>query len=130
MLLRTVEKGHSDRRGAGPRYGETRRGGAMNRYERAIEILNAAVGGPTAPVGGPHQAFWRGKTRAQFVAFKVLNRPIVTPGNGAGSTIVQAMRGQGDFGSDTGNEDAIFRRMPAGRPAVPDADIAFIQQWI
>lgn len=102
----------------------------MNRYERVIEILDTSVGGPGATVGGPHHAFWRGKTRDQFIATKPLGRQLVTLGNGAGSTIVQALRGQGEFGLDTGNEDAIFPRMPAHKPAVPDADIAFIEQWI
>jgi len=102
----------------------------MNRFERVIEILDTAVGGASEPVGGPHKAFWRGKTRDQFILLKPVNHLIVTLGHGADSNLVQALRGQGDFGTDTGNDDALFRRMPAGRPAVSDADIAFIEQWI
>lgn len=102
----------------------------MNRFLRVKEILDTAVGGPQAPVGGPHQAFWRDKTRDQFVAFSVLGLPLVTLGDGNGSNIVKALRGEDPFGRDTGNPDGVFRRMPAGRPAVPADQIAFIARWI
>jgi outer membrane lipoprotein-sorting protein len=42
----------------------------------------------------------------------------VTPGNGATSPIVKTMRASGN------------RRMPKGRPAVPDEQIKLIEQWI
>jgi hypothetical protein len=102
----------------------------MGRFMRVKEILDSAVGGPTATVGGPHRAFWRSQTRDQFVAFSILGLPIVTLGDGDGSNIVKALRGEDPFGQDTGNPDGVFRRMPAGRPPVPADEIALIARWI
>ena len=102
----------------------------MNRFERVIQILDQAVGGPASPVGFPHRAFWRGVTRDEFVAKKVIGLALVTIGNGAGSNLVKALRGETPFGADTGNPDADFSRMPAGLPPVPPAEIAFIEKWI
>lgn len=102
----------------------------MTRYEQVIAILDASVGGPSAPVGFPHAAFWRGLTRDQFVIRKVLGLPLVTVGDGAGSTLVKALKGETPFGSDLGNPNADYRRMPAGMAPVPATEIAFIEQWI
>jgi hypothetical protein len=102
----------------------------MNRFLRVKEILDTAVGGPTAPVGGPHRAFWRNQTRDQFVGFEVLGLPLVTLGQGDVSNLVKALRGENPFGRDTGTADAEFRRMPAGRPPVLPDQIAFIARWI
>lgn len=102
----------------------------MNRFLRVIEILDTAVGGPAAPVGGPHRAFWRTRTRDEFVVFSILGLPIVTLGDGDGSNLVKALRGEFPFGRDTGTPGANFRRMPAGRPPVPPDQIAFIAAWI
>jgi photosystem II stability/assembly factor-like uncharacterized protein len=103
----------------------------MNRYERVVQILDSAVGGPSAPVGF-HGAFWRGLTRNQFVAKKVFGLELVTVGNGAGSNLVKALKGESPFGADLPDPppEASFNRMPSGRDPVAAADIAFIQQWI
>ncbi len=71
----------------------------MNPYARVLEILDAAVGGPTSPVG-EHGAFWRGLTRDQFVAKKVYGLPLVMVGNAAASNLVKALTGQSPFGAD------------------------------
>jgi hypothetical protein len=102
----------------------------MTRFERVKQILDSAVGGPGAPVGGPHMAFWRNRTRDQFVAFSILGLPIVTLGQGDNSNLIKALRGQEPFGEDTGTPGATFPRMPAGRPAVPAEQIALIARWI
>ncbi len=102
----------------------------MNRFLQVKQILDDAVGGPGSPVGGPHRAFWRNQTRDQFVAFRILGLPIVTLGNGAGSNLVKALRGQNPFGQDTGTPGATFRRMPAGRPPLPDESIDVIATWV
>ena len=102
----------------------------MNRFERVIEILDQAVGGSAAPVGGPHRAFWRGKTRDQFVVMSAAGKRILTLGSAATSNIILALRGETPFGADTGNPDGLFSRMPAGLEPVSPADIAFIAQWI
>ena len=47
----------------------------MKRFSQVKQILDAAVGGPAAGVGGPHGAFWRSRTRDQLVAFKILGLP-------------------------------------------------------
>ena len=102
----------------------------MNRFQQVKEILDNSVGGPNAVVAGPHGAFWRNLSRDQFVAFKILGLPIVAVGNGSGSNIVKALRGESPFGLDTGIQGASFRRMPAGRPPVPPDQVAFISSWI
>jgi photosystem II stability/assembly factor-like uncharacterized protein len=101
----------------------------MNRFERVIEILNNAVGGPSAPVSF-HGAFWRGGSRDEFVAKKVFGLQLITVGDGTGSDLVKALQGKTPFGADTGNPDADFNRMPSGLPPVSGEDIAFIQKWI
>ena len=101
----------------------------MNRFEKVIHILDNAVGGPTAPVGF-HGAFWRGGTRNDFVAKVIFGLPLITVGHGASSHLVKALKGETPFGADQGNADADFNRMPSGRDAVSDEDIAFIRQWI
>lgn len=101
----------------------------MNRYQKVFEILDSAVGGPTASVGF-HGAFWRGHTRDQFVARKVIGLPLVVVGDGANSNLVKALKGETPFGADSGNPNADFNRMPSGRPPVATADIDFIKKWI
>jgi hypothetical protein len=85
---------------------------------------------PPAPLSGPRGPFWRSQSRDQFLAFSFAGQALVTPGDGAGSGLVKALRGQLPFGKHTGTPGAGFRRMPAGRPAVPDEQIAVISTWI
>src|SRR4051794_34289883 len=103
----------------------------MNRFQRIIDILDTAIGGPMVDIA-VHRAFWRGLTRDQFVAKKVFGLDLVQVGQGADSNLVKALRGVAPFGSDLPDPpaDAQFSRMPAGRPPMPDADIAFIERWI
>jgi hypothetical protein len=102
----------------------------MNRFRQVKEILDSSVGGANAPVAGPHRAFWRNQTRDQFVAFSILGLPIVNLGDGHGSNLVMALRGQTPFGQDTGAPSASFRRMPAGRDPLPTDQIEIIATWI
>ena len=53
----------------------------MNRYERVIQILDTAIGGPDVGIGA-HGAFWRGLTRDQFVAKRVFGQDVVQVGQG------------------------------------------------
>ena len=103
----------------------------MTRYERVMQILDEAIGGPNVNIG-VHGAFWRGLTRDQFVAKKVFNRDLVIVGNGSASNLVKALKGESPFGVDLPNPPpgAQFSRMPAGLSPVSEADIAFIQTWI
>jgi hypothetical protein len=101
----------------------------MAAYQTVIDILDAAVGGSTAPVGA-HGAYWRGKTKAQFIATNVFGQQLLMPGNGKDSNLVKALRGEAPFGADIGTAGGIFRRMPAGRPAVKPEQIDVIQKWI
>jgi hypothetical protein len=101
----------------------------MGRYQEIINILDQAVGGSAASVGA-HGAFWRGKTRDQFVAANVFGQKLLVLGDGAASTLVKALSAQAPFGSDAGTPGATFRRMPAGRPRVPKNKIAVIKKWI
>jgi hypothetical protein len=102
----------------------------MTNFLEIKEILDNAVGGAAVPVAGPHRAFWRTQTRDQFVNFKILGLPIVTLGNGSGSTIVKALRGEAPFGQDFGTPGASFRRMPAGLAPMAAEKIAVISAWI
>jgi photosystem II stability/assembly factor-like uncharacterized protein len=103
----------------------------VNRFQRVIEILDRAVGGPNAPVGF-HGAFWRNSTRNDVVVRKVFGLPLITVGDGAGSNLVKALKGQSPFGADLADApaDATFSRMPAGLEPVPPSEIAFIETWI
>src|SRR5262245_44903058 len=98
----------------------------MTRYERVVAILDQAIGGPGASIGA-HGPFWRGLSRDAFVAQEVFSLPLVVVGDGAGSNLVKALKGETPFGSGPG---ATFPRMPFGFPPVPEAEIAFIQRWI
>lgn len=102
----------------------------MDRFQQVQGILDGAVGGSASVVPGPHGAFWRDKSRDEFVAFSLFGFPVVTPGDGDGSTIVKALRGEAPFGQDAGTAAAQFRRMPAGRPPLPAEQLATIVQWI
>jgi hypothetical protein len=57
-------------------------GAAMTSYAQVQHILSTAVGGVDVPVPGPHGAFWRTRTRDQFVQFSIFGLPVVTPGTG------------------------------------------------
>jgi hypothetical protein len=102
----------------------------VNRFDRVKLILDTAVGGPGAVIAAPHGTFWRSLNRAQFLAFTFAGVQLVMPGDGAGSGLVKALRGQFPFGKDIGVVGATFRRMPAGRDPVPDDQIAVISRWI
>jgi photosystem II stability/assembly factor-like uncharacterized protein len=103
----------------------------MNRFQRAIQILDDAIGGRAVNIGY-HGAFWRGLTRDQFIVCKVYGRDLVKSGDGAGSNLVKALKGESPFGADlpTPPPGALYDRMPDGLLPVTDADIAFIQNWI
>lgn len=103
-------------------------GTTMLRFERVKQILDNSVA--ARPTFGAHGAFWRSQTRDQFVAFSFAGETLVTIGNGAGSGIIKALRGEAPFGVDIGTPGARFRRMPGGLPPVPDDEIKFIEDWI
>jgi hypothetical protein len=101
----------------------------MTRYERVQQILDESIGGPDAQIG-VHGAFWRGKTRNEFVAMLVRNRQLLVVGDGASSNLAKALKGEAPFGADVENPPpgATLSRMPAGfNPASPE-HIAFIQK--
>lgn len=104
---------------------------SMNRFERVIQILDDAIGGPDAIISA-HGAFWRGLTRDEFVAKNVFTLDLIVVGQGASSNLVKALKGGSPFGADLPNPppDAKFPRMPAGLDPVPAEDIAFIERWI
>jgi photosystem II stability/assembly factor-like uncharacterized protein len=103
----------------------------VGRFQRVLEILDTAIGGPDAAIG-LHGPFWRGLDRERFVATKVFGRPLLVLGDGAGSNLVRALEGDAPFGADLEEppEGATFNRMPSGMAPVPAESIAFVQQWI
>ncbi|MCW2722882.1 MAG: hypothetical protein JWR81_6704 [Pseudonocardia sp.] len=98
-----------------------------SRFARVIQILDNALGSAPAHT---HGAFWRGLTRDQFVAKVVLAKPLLAIGDGAGSNLVKALRGQSPFGKDQGVPGATIFRMPKNLPPASDIDIDFIESWI
>ncbi|WP_064745339.1 YCF48-related protein [Pseudonocardia acaciae] len=103
----------------------------MNRFQRVREILDEAVGGAGASVGF-HGAFWRNTTRDRFVAARVFGLGLVIVGDGAGSNLVRALKGEAPFGADLPEPPAgaRFNRMPSGREPVPAEAIAEVERWI
>ena len=99
----------------------------MKRLDRVKEILDSSVNGEAI---GAHGAFWLTLDLEKFKAKKVYGRRLVEPGDGPASNLVLALRGQAPFGDDVGTPNASYPRMPARRPQVPDAEIAFIEKWI
>ena len=91
----------------------------MTRFDRVIQILDEAIGGPAVNIA-VHGAFWRGLSRDQFVAKSVLGVKLINLGNGAGSNLVKALKGESPFGQDLDSPppDATFDRMPSGLPPV------------
>ena len=87
----------------------------VNRFSQIKVFLDAAVNGEQI---GRHGPFWRGMSRNEFIALPVFGLPILIVGDGAGSNLIRALRGQG------------LPRMPAGFPNMPNDRIAFIESWI
>jgi hypothetical protein len=58
----------------------------MNRFERVVQILDEAIGGPGTSIRA-HGTFWRGLTRDQFVALEVFDRSLIVIGRGGDSNL-------------------------------------------
>jgi hypothetical protein len=103
----------------------------MTRFERVIQILDDAIGGPGVNIA-VHGAFWRGVTRDQFVVKQVQGLDLLVVGNGIASNLVKALKGESPFGADLPDPPpgARFDRMPSGLDPVSAENIAFIQKWI
>ena len=103
----------------------------MTRFQRVVQILDEAVGGPAASVSA-HGAFWRGITRDQLLTKKVFGHALIVGGQGRASNLVKALKDEAPFGSDLDDPPpgAEFSRMPSGFPPVPNTSVAFIQKWI
>jgi hypothetical protein len=102
----------------------------MTPFEQVVQYLENSVGGNDL---GAHGNFWRTLTKEQFKAYIVsvnVNVPLLTVGNGAGSNLIKALKGELPFGSDTGVVGAAFPRMPYGYPQIAPDQIDFIKTWI
>jgi hypothetical protein len=99
----------------------------MTRFDHVKEILDQAV---NFEVIGGHGAFWRAKSRTQFVQARIFGLPLLVIGQPAESNMIKALRGLAPFGEDTGTPGGMYRRMPAGRAAMPEDNIRFLEQWI
>jgi hypothetical protein len=95
----------------------------MGRYTEVITILDNLVAGKQI---GAHGAFWRGKSRDQFVAQMVFGYPLLVIGNSTNSNIIRALSGAAPFGSDAGTRNSMFRRMPGGLPPASKSDIGML----
>jgi anaerobic selenocysteine-containing dehydrogenase len=92
-------------------------------FARVQQILDDAVGGPGAAIGA-HGTFWRGATRDQFINMSVFGLKLIELGDGNGSNLVKALRGESPF------DGSSFRRMPAGMGPVSVGMISEIADWI
>ncbi|WP_037390283.1 hypothetical protein [Sinorhizobium americanum] len=104
------------------------------RYQDIVSILEEAVSSDDIAA---HRNFWRTLTRDEFVAFKVFGSvPLVarseagTSFDPAESNLIKALEARWPFGRDIGFVGANFRRMPAGRPALAQAQIDRIRAWL
>jgi hypothetical protein len=73
--------------------------------------------------------------RDQFVAGNIFGQQLIKPKAGGGfdpdaSALVEALEARLPFGSDAGTGGANYRRMPAGRSAMPHDQIAIVRAWI
>ena len=101
----------------------------MTSFMQVKIILDRLVGGEEIRM---HGAFWRGKTRDEFVALNVMGLPIIAVGDPAGSNLVKALRGIPPFGRNLQPRPAgaRFNRMPDRFPPATEAEIRLIEQWI
>src|SRR5258706_12916287 len=110
-------------------------------YAEVVALLNGFVKNRVPPVvrlpHSPHRDFWNRMTVEQFLSGFVPNvndengnpLPIVIPGRGEDSPLVQALRGaKGSlFDPDTG----IYPRMPSdGGPLMDNESIDALAAWI
>jgi hypothetical protein len=102
----------------------------MTQFDQVVQYLEDSVGGNDL---GAHGNFWRGLTKDQFTNYIVsvtVNVPLLKSGDGAGSNLIKALKGELPFGNDVGVEGAAFPRMPFGYEPLPAQRIAFIKNWI
>ncbi len=95
-----------------------------------IQMLLDKVLGPTP--AGNHGAFWRGKTRDEFVELAVFGIKIIEPGAPEKSPLIGAMRGSTPYGSERSQKsnDQMWLCLAAEQPAATKEDIEFVSNWI
>jgi hypothetical protein len=100
-------------------------------YSDIKVILDAAIDGDDI---GAHGAFWRQRTRDQFVRHRVFGQLLIARnGNdfdAENSALIKAIEGRSPFGLDTGTPDARYNRMPSRRPPVAPDKVQIIKDWI
>ena len=101
----------------------------MTSFTQVKVILDRLVRGEEIRM---HGAFWRGKTRDEFVVLKPMGFPVVAIGDPANSNLIKALRGLPPFGRDLQPRPpgATINRMPSRRPPATEEDIACIERWI
>jgi hypothetical protein len=103
----------------------------MTSYSDIKAILDAAIGGDDI---GAHGAFWRERSRDQFVRHRVFGQALLFA-SGSGfdpdnSALIKALEGRAPFGRDVGTPGANFNRMPSRRAPLAPEEIEVIRQWI
>lgn len=94
----------------------------MENLTKVRTILNQAT--CNQPYHDGHDRFWN-KPKAEFIACKVYDQgPVIIPGNGAGSPLIKALKGEKPF------DGSSYPRMPQDCPPVSPSDIKVIETWI
>ncbi len=89
----------------------------MAGLQQIRDLLERVLGAAPLPF---HIAFWRGRTRDELVATRVVGQPLIVVGQPEASPLVQALRGEA-----SGPIRAYF-----GPARAEAADLAVIEQWI
>jgi hypothetical protein len=76
--------------------------------------LDDSVRGPNSGAAW-HGAFWRGKTRDEFVEAKFMGQQLITLRNAAESGLIKALKEEAPFGTDIDTAGALYTRIPAGK---------------
>lgn len=95
----------------------------MTSFLDVQRILDRALGPASA---GNHGAFWRGKTRDEFVDLEVFGLGIISKSDPEGSLLVRALEGN----MPKGGQEPSLLCLGTQQPAATAADIETVSTWI
>lgn len=95
----------------------------MTSFIEVQRVLDKALGSAFA---GNHGAFWRGKTRDDFVALEVFGRSIISFDHPEESLLVRALKG--NMSAEGGDSSRLC--LATELPAALTADVELVSNWI